>query len=46
MTTRAFEKAGEESESRERGGALVGIVRAVQFGALFWIAVGLLMWAW
>ncbi len=46
MATRAFEKTDEEDAGRERDGALVGIVRAVQFGALFWIAVGLLIWAW
>lgn len=50
MATRAFEKAdetsGKESSRVEHGGALIGIVRAAQLGALFWIGIGLVIWAW
>lgn len=45
MGTRVVERVRREEECREEE-SLLGIVRAVQFGALFWAGLGLLIWLW
>lgn len=46
MSARAVEQAGSEDEPRENGDGFLGIVRAVQIGALFWAGLGLVIWLW